>query len=96
MNKLNSAMTGAGFLSVSSRSKNGDGSHRHLNLIEERFIGTIHFYGYGLIHDQDGESIWISSNEFDSHTPEPESYAMFLTGLGLMGFIARRPKNGLL
>jgi hypothetical protein len=51
MNKLNSAMTGAGFLSVSSRSKNGDGSHRHLNLIDERFIGTIHFYGYGLIHD---------------------------------------------
>ena len=26
--------------------------------------------------------------------PEPESYAMFMTGLGLMGFIARRRKNG--
>jgi hypothetical protein len=24
--------------------------------------------------------------------PEPESYAMFLAGLGLMGFIARRRK----
>ena len=26
--------------------------------------------------------------------PEPESYAMFMAGLGLMGFIARRRKNG--
>ena len=26
--------------------------------------------------------------------PEPETYAMFLAGLGLMGFIARRRKSG--
>jgi hypothetical protein len=26
--------------------------------------------------------------------PEPESYAMFLAGLGIMGFVARRRKNG--
>jgi len=26
--------------------------------------------------------------------PEPESYAMFMAGLGLMGFIARRRKDG--
>ncbi len=26
--------------------------------------------------------------------PEPETYALFMTGLGLMGFIARRRKNG--
>jgi hypothetical protein len=25
--------------------------------------------------------------------PEPETYAMFMAGLGLMGFIARRRKN---
>ncbi len=25
--------------------------------------------------------------------PEPETYAMFMTGFGLMGFIARRRKN---
>jgi hypothetical protein len=25
--------------------------------------------------------------------PEPETYAMFMTGLGLMGFIARRRKK---
>ncbi len=29
-----------------------------------------------------------------SPTPEPETYAMFMAGLGLMGFIARRRKNG--
>ena len=26
--------------------------------------------------------------------PEPESYAMIMAGLGLMGFIVRRRKNG--
>lgn len=29
-----------------------------------------------------------------TQVPEPESYAMFMAGLGLMGFIARRRKNG--
>ena len=32
-------------------------------------------------------SNWVSP------APEPESYAMFMAGLGLMGFIARRRKN---
>lgn len=37
--------------------------------------------------------------ETDNHAvlsavPEPETYAMFLAGLGLMGFMARRCKNG--
>jgi len=27
-----------------------------------------------------------------SHAPEPESYAMLLAGLGLLGFVARRRK----
>ena len=29
-----------------------------------------------------------------TQVPEPESYAMFMAGLGLMGFIARRRKDG--
>ena len=29
-----------------------------------------------------------------TQVPEPETYAMFMAGLGLMGFIARRRKNG--
>ena len=33
-------------------------------------------------------SNWVSS------APEPETYAMFMAGLGLMGFVARRRKNG--
>ena len=43
--------------------------------------------------------ILSTSNAFetDNHAvtqvPEPESYAMFMAGLGLMGFIARRRKN---
>jgi hypothetical protein len=48
------------------------------------------------MHDDDhGKYAWISGNEFVSHAPEPESYAIFLAGLGLMGFIARGRKNGL-
>ena len=37
-----------------------------------------------------------TSPEFDAATsvPEPESYAMFMAGLALMGFIARRRKDG--
>jgi hypothetical protein len=30
-----------------------------------------------------------------SPIPEPETYAMLLAGLGLMGFVARRRKNGM-
>lgn len=33
-------------------------------------------------------SNWVSP------APEPETYAMFMAGLGLMGFMARRRKNG--
>jgi hypothetical protein len=32
--------------------------------------------------------------ELVTGVPEPETYAMFMAGLGLMGFIARRRKNG--
>ena len=55
----------------------------------------IHLQGYGLMYDDDrGKSARISSNEFVSHIPETETYAMFLAGLGLMGFIARRRTKG--
>jgi uncharacterized membrane protein len=48
---------------------------------------------------------WIIGNATNSLTgvqhafvlaavPEPDSYAMILMGLGLMGFVARRRKNG--
>jgi hypothetical protein len=47
---------------------------------------------------------WIVGNAMNLHTgvehaflltpvPEPETYALFMSGLGLMGFIARRRKN---
>ncbi len=48
---------------------------------------------------------WIVGNAHNNRTnighaflltpvPEPETYALFMAGLGLMGFIARRRKNG--
>lgn len=41
-----------------------------------------------------GDEAWkLNSASITAAVPEPESYAMFLAGLGLMGAIARRRKN---
>jgi hypothetical protein len=59
------------------------------------------FYGF---EDIEFDSIRINSEVYAldnlqvatvTQVPEPESYAMFMAGLALMGFIARRRKNGL-
>jgi hypothetical protein len=36
----------------------------------------------------------VADNVTVTAVPEPETYALFMAGLGLMGFIARRRKNG--
>ena len=41
-----------------------------------------------------GNASTAISNFNVTAVPEPETYAMFMAGLGLMGFIARRRKNG--
>ena len=46
-------------------------------------LGAVHVQGY------ESNSAWVAGA-----VPEPETYAMFMAGLGLMGFIARRRKNG--
>ena len=66
--------------------------HNH-DISGGEFLAAIYLQGYDLIHDDHGKSAWISGNEFVSHTPEPESYAIFLAEVGLIGFIARRRKN---
>jgi hypothetical protein len=42
------------------------------------------------IGEENGGSAWYTNT---SPVPEPESYAMMLAGLGLMGFIVRRRKS---
>jgi hypothetical protein len=39
-----------------------------------------------------GNSEWITGVAVAA-VPEPETYAMFLAGLGLLGFTARKRKN---
>lgn len=46
--------------------------------------------GYGSVGTMSGYPV---SQSITAAVPEPESYAMFLVGLGLMGFIARRRKT---
>ena len=49
-----------------------------------------------LIGNGDGNFIGaLLDNVAVTSVPEPESYAMFMAGLGVMGFIARRRKNRL-
>jgi hypothetical protein len=50
--------------------------------------GIISVTAYHLDGLHPDTSNWVSP------APEPETYAMFMAGLGLMGFIARRRKNG--
>jgi hypothetical protein len=45
--------------------------------------------GYGLVGSMGG---YPASQNITVAVPEPETYALFLTGLGLMGFVARRRK----
>jgi hypothetical protein len=84
-------LTANSFGSVSvpplSGGNENESDHRHQDFIGGEFLAAIYLQGYDLIHDDHGKSAWISGNEFVSHTPEPESYAMFLAELGLMGFI---------
>ncbi|MBP0132876.1 MAG: PEP-CTERM sorting domain-containing protein [Nitrosospira sp.] len=52
------------------------------------YFTKFHFYGDYAIGVTDLQLGSVGA------VPEPETYAMFMAGLGLMGFIARRRKNG--
>ena len=90
-------LTGNSFRSVSVPSFSGNDGHNdehYQHLVERGVLGAIQLQGYGLMpNDDHGKYTWIAGNEFVSHTPEPETYAMFIAGLGLMGFIARRRRR---
>ena len=49
----------------------------------------LHIQSTSFNEDQGGNSAWYGV----AAVPEPETYAMMLAGLGLMGFIARRRNN---
>ncbi len=57
---------------------------------------TLSFTGIDsfVMQTTDGEYAFMDNLEYKvTAVPEPETYALFMAGLGLMGFIARRRKN---
>lgn len=57
---------------------------------------TVHkvTYALSIMQDTAQQNLWTIHLTGVAPVPEPETYAMFLAGLGLMGAIARRRKNG--
>jgi hypothetical protein len=66
---------------------------------EDRFFGVQFAEGIRSISISSGRSIEVDHVQYGqmgqmvTAVPEPETYAMFLAGLGLMGTIARRRRN---
>jgi hypothetical protein len=59
------------------------------------YTGPTGTFPFQLIYGEccGGEAVLQVSLPFTSAVPEPEAYAMFMAGLGLMGFLARRRKH---
>jgi hypothetical protein len=70
---------------------------RFANFAHTATTAKIDFYIYGLGNQSLDDESWAMDNLNVSVTtlavPEPETYAMFLAGLGVMGFAARRRKG---
>ncbi len=62
----------------------------------ETYTGPSGTFAFQLVYGEccGGPAVLQVDLPFTASVPEPETYAMFMAGLGLMGFIARRRKNG--
>ncbi len=63
---------------------------QYTGLVELDGTETLQFYAFG---KSDGYGGSLDNVSVTAAIPEPESYAMMLAGLGLMGAIARRRKS---
>jgi hypothetical protein len=62
----------------------------HLNLSSDKVVNFMVADGY-FADNRGGVSLYISN--ISPPVPEPETYAMMLAGLGLLGFAARRKQS---
>ena len=78
----------------------GDGFSHHTMKFTALSSGLATFeyrnnqFGTNIVNNEGNHIGALLDNVAVTSGPEPESYAMFMAGLGLMGFIARRRKNG--
>lgn len=70
------------------------GSWKVLNSnVDLSYTGAVTFKLYDLSQQPSGNDFAIEQVSLTAAVPEPETYAMMLAGLGLVGFMARRKKG---
>jgi hypothetical protein len=92
-NNLTFTFDGSAPLTVLNSVSNGSSSHNWQNytaLVNFDGSGDLYFSATGTSDSYGGSLDKIS---FTTAVPEPETYAMMLAGLGLMGLVARRRRS---
>ncbi len=69
------------------------GTKASFSTFDPSFSATAGNYFLHIVGSGSGAPHYAGSISLTSPVPEPETYGMFLAGLGLMGFVAYRRKN---
>lgn len=67
------------------------GTYQHFSVTSGNGISHFYFNGYGVVGNTSIDNVAV--NSVAQPVPEPETYALMLAGLGLLGVAARRRKQ---